>query len=450
MRPLETGEAGGRPGRVGERQAASVSEGNRALVTDTLMERVCEAKNLNQAFRRVKANRGSPGVDSMTVQDLGPWLKANKEELVASLLDGSYQPREVRGVEIPKPGGGVRQLGIPTVVDRLVQQAILQVLDPEWDGTFSESSYGFRRGRSAHDALRAAQGYVAEGRTIVVDLDLDKFFDRVNHDVLMGRVARRVADKRVLRIIRRFLEAGIMKQGVCVFRHEGTPQGGPLSPLLSNLLLDELDKELERRGHRFCRYADDVNIYVKSKAAGERVMASVTRFVEKRLRLRVNRQKSAVAHVRERKFLGYRLLAGGRLTIAPESLKRAKGRIREITRRNRGVSLDRTISELNSFLTGWVTYFRLAEGKTHLQRMDEWIRRKLRCVRLKQRKRGRSVTAFLVSLGVPRKRARALGGSGRGWWRMAGSPQATEAMTIQWFKDQKLVSLTERYLELQH
>ena len=450
MRPLETGEAGGRPGRVGERQAASVSEGNRALVTDTLMERVCEAKNLNQAFRRVKANRGSPGVDSMTVQDLGPWLKANKEELVASLLDGSYQPREVRGVEIPKPGGGVRQLGIPTVVDRLVQQAILQVLDPEWDGTFSESSYGFRRGRSAHDALQAAQGYVAEGRTIVVDLDLEKFFDRVNHDVLMGRVARRVADKRVLRIIRRFLEAGIMKQGVCVFRHEGTPQGGPLSPLLANLLLDELDKELERRGHRFCRYADDLNIYVKSKAAGERVMASVTRFVEKRLRLRVNRQKSAVAHVRERKFLGYRLLAGGRLTIAPESLKRAKGRIREITRRNRGVSLDRTISELNSFLTGWVTYFRLAEGKTHLQRMDEWTRRKLRCVRLKQRKRGRSVTAFLVSLGVPRKRARALGGSGRGWWRMAGSPQATEAMTIQWFKDQKLVSLTERYLELQH
>ena len=386
----------------------------------------------------------------MTVQDLGPWLKANKEELVASLLDGSYQPREVRGVEIPKPGGGVRQLGIPTVVDRLVQQAILQVLDPEWDGTFSESSYGFRRGRSAHDALRAAQGYVAEGRTIVVDLDLEKFFDRVNHDVLMGRVARRVADKRVLRIIRRFLEAGIMKQGVCVSRHEGTPQGGPLSPLLSNLLLDELDKELERRGHRFCRYADDVNIYVKSKAAGERVMASVTRFVEKRLRLRVNRQKSAVAHVRERKFLGYRLLAGGRLAIAPESLKRAKGRIREITRRNRGVSLDRTISELNSFLTGWVTYFRLAEGKTHLQRMDEWTRRKLRCVRLKQRKRGRSVTAFLVSLGVPRKRARALGGSGRGWWRMAGSPQAAEAMTIQWFTDQKLVSLTERYLELQH
>ena len=450
MRPLESGEAGSRPGPVGERQATSESEGNRALVRDTLMERVCEAKNLNRAFRRVKSNRGSPGVDSMTVQDLGPWLKANKEELVASLLDGSYQPREVRGVGIPKPGGGVRQLGIPTVVDRLVQQAILQVLDPEWDGTFSESSYGFRRGRSAHDALLAAQGYVAEGRTIVVDLDLEKFFDRVNHDVLMGRVARRVADKRALRIIRRFLEAGIMKQGVCVSRHEGTPQGGPLSPLLANLLLDELDKELERRGHRFCRYADDVNIYVKSKAAGERVMASVTRFVEKRLRLRVNGQKSAVAHVWERKFLGYRLLAGGRLTIAPESLKRAKGRIREITRRNRGVSLDRTISELNSFLTGWVTYFRLAEGRTHLQRMDEWTRRKLRCVRLKQRKRGRSVTAFLVSLGVPRKRARALGGSGRGWRRMAGSPPATEAMTIQWFTDLRLVSLTERYLELQH
>jgi len=344
----------------------------------------------------------------------------------------------------------MRQLGIPTVKCRFVQQAILQVLDPLLDPTFSESSYGFRPGRSAHQALRRASEYVAEGRLIVVDMDLEKFFDRVNHDVLMERLARRIADKRLLRIVRRLLEAGIMKDGVVIERYEGTPQGGPLSPLLANLLLDELDKELERRGHRFCRYADDCNIYVKSKAAGERVMASVTRFLEKRLRLRVNRTKSAVAFVGERKFLGYRLLAGGRLTIAPESLERAKGRIREITRRNRGVSLGRIISELNSFLTGWVTYFRHASAKTHLIRMDEWIRRKLRCVRLKQRKRAKPIADFLRELGVPEWRAWILALSGKGWWRMAGSRPAAEAMTLQWFKEQGLVSLTERYLALRH
>jgi RNA-directed DNA polymerase len=412
------------------------------------MERICAPENLNRAYKRVKSNRGSPGIDGMTVAELAPWLKAHGEELVASLLDGSYKPEPVRGVEIPKPGGGVRQLGIPTVKDRFVQQAILQVLDPLLDPTFSESSYGFRPGRSAHQALRKASEYVAEGRLIVVDMDLEKFFDRVNHDVLMERLARRIADKRLLRIVRRMLEAGIMKDGVVIERYEGTPQGGPLSPLLANLLLDELDKELERRGHRFCRYADDCNIYVKSKAAGERVMASVTRFLEKRLRLRVNRTKSAVAYVEERKFLGYRLLAGGKLSIAPESLERAKGRIREITRRNRGVSLGRMISELNSFLTGWVTYFRLASAKGHLTRLDEWIRRKLRCVRLKQRKRAKPIADFLRELGVPEWRAWILALSGKGWWRMAGSPPAAEAMTLQWFKEQGLVSLTERYLAL--
>jgi RNA-directed DNA polymerase len=413
------------------------------------MERICEPAKLNRAYKRVKSNRGSPGIDGMTVAELAPWLKAHGEELVRSLLEGSYEPEPVRGVEIPKPGGGVRQLGIPTVKCRFVQQAILQVLDPLLDPTFSESSYGFRPGRSAHQAVRKASEYVAEGRLIVVDLDLEKFFDRVNHDVLMGRLARRIADKRLLRIVRRLLEAGIMKDGVVIERFEGTPQGGPLSPLLANLLLDELDKELENRGHRFCRYADDCNIYVKTKAAGERVMASVTRFLEERLRLRVNRTKSAVAYVEERKFLGYRLLAGGKLAIAAESLARAKDRIREITRRSKGVSLSRMISELNSYVTGWVTYFRYASAKKHLTGMDEWMRRKLRCVRLKQRKRGRSVSSFLRSLGVPRERARILGVSGRGWWRMAGSPPAAEAMTLQWFKEQGLVSLTERYLALQ-
>jgi RNA-directed DNA polymerase len=444
------GDAGSGTAAGGERQATTASEGNRALATDVLMEKVCERENLNRAYKKVKSNRGAPGVDDMSVDELGPWLKVHREEVVQGLLEGSHQPQAVLGIEIPKPGGGVRQLGIPTVVDRLVQQAILQVLSPLIDPTFSESSYGFRPGRSAHQALQRAKEYVAEGRKIVVDVDLEKFFDRVDHDVLMSRLARRVEDKRLLRIVRRFLEAGMLKHGAFVKRDEGTPQGGPLSPLLGNLLLDELDQELERRGHRFCRYADDCNIYVQTHAAGERVMASVTRFLEERLRLRVNATKSAVAHVSERKFLGHRLLAGGRLGIAPQSLERAKDRVRKITRRSRGVNIERMISELNSFLTGWVTYFRHASAKSHLREMDEWIRRKLRCARLRQRKRGRSMTAFLVSLGVPTKRARSLGGSGRGWWRIAGSPQANEAMCRQWFQKLGLVSLTERYLELQN
>jgi RNA-directed DNA polymerase len=283
-----------------------------------------------------------------------------------------------------------------------------------------------------------------------VDLDLEKFFDRVNHDLLMARLARRVADKRLLRIVRRFLEAGMMSNGVCVERHEGTPQGGPLSPLLANLLLDDLDKELERRGHRFCRYADDCNIYVQSQAAGERVLASVTQFLEGKLRLRVNHAKSAVAHTQERKFLGHRLLAGGRLGVAPVSLQRAKDRIRQITRRNRGVELKRIISELNSFLTGWVAYFRHASCRSYLQELDGWIRRKLRCVRLKQRKRAVSIAQFLQSLGVPKNRSWTTAACGKGWWRMAQTPAAHQAMPPAWFKAQGLISLTERYATLQH
>jgi RNA-directed DNA polymerase len=317
------------------------------------------------------------------------------------------------------------------------------------DPTFSESSYGFRRGRNAHQAVKQAAEFVAEGRNIVVDVDLAKFFDRVNHDMLMARVARHVSDKRLLQIIRRFLEAGMMWDGVCVERYEGTPQGGPLSPLLANLLLDDLDKELERRGHRFCRYADDCNIYVRTQKAGDRVLRSVTRFLEEELRLRVNQGKSAAAPVQERQFLGYRILWDGRLVIAPRSLERAKRRIRQITRRNRGISLEQMIGKLNSYLTGWVTYFRYAACKTHLQRLDEWIRRKLRCVRLKQRKRAKSIADFLQSLGVPEWSAWILALSGKGWWRKAGAPQANQAMSIAWFKAQGLVSLSERYAELQ-
>ena len=428
-------------------QAFTALDRGRAL-TGSLMEQICERNNLNRAYKRVKANKGAAGVDGMTVSELLGWLVEHKEEFVTSLLDGTYQPQMVRGVQIPKSGGGMRQLGIPTVVDRLVQQAILQVLEPLIDPTFSEASYGFRPRRNAHEALRRGADYVRAGRGIVVDIDLEKFFDRVNHDVLMVRVARRVADKRLLRIIRRFLEAGLMQDGVCVARHEGTPQGGPLSPLLANVLLDDLDKELERRGHCFCRYADDCNIYVQTMAAGERVMASVTQFLEKKLHLRINREKSAVAWVGERSFLGHRILAGGRLVIAPKSLDHLKERVRAITRRNRGAGFERVIQELNAFLPGWVTYFRYAEGKTHLRETDEWIRRKLRCVRLKQRKRAKPIADFLMSLGVPEWRAWILAGSGKGWWRMACSPQAHEAMSTAWFRKLGLVSLTERYAVL--
>jgi len=385
----------------------------------------------------------------MTVKQLGGWIKRHKQTFIASLLDGTYQPQPVRGVQIPKPGGkGMRQLGIPTVVDRLVQQAMVQVLEPILDPTFSASSYGFRPGRSAHDALAKAKGYVAEGSVIVVDIDLEKFFDKVNHDILMARLGRWVGDKRMLKIIGRLLRAGMMQNGVCVSREEGTPQGGPASPILANLLLDDLDKELEKRGHKFCRYADDCNIYVQSKAAGERVLASVTTFLEQKLKLRVNRDKSAVAYITERKFLGHRLLPGGELGIAPQSLERAKERVRQITRRNRGVSLPDVIGELNQFLTGWVAYFRYAKCKSHLQRLDEWIRRKLRCLRLKQRKRAGPIAQFLQQLGVPEWRAWIGALSGKGWWRMSGSPPAMEGMNMAWMESQGLVSLVQRYGQL--
>jgi RNA-directed DNA polymerase len=448
LRHGDPGEGGTGPGASEEQQTPTALDPARAL-TEHLMEEVCQLDNLDQAYRRVKANKGAPGVDGMTIDELPAWFAAHKQEFLAALQDGSYEPQPVRGVQIPKPGGGVRQLGIPTVVDRLVQQALLQVLEPMLDPTFSDSSYGFRPGRGAHDALAQAQKYVAEGRTTVVDMDLEKFFDRVNHDILMARLARRVADKRLLRIVRRFLEAGLMQDGVCVARHEGTPQGGPLSPLLANLLLDDLDKELERRGHCFCRYADDCNIYVQSQAAGERVLASVTRFLEDVLRLRVNREKSAVAPIEERKFLGHRLLRGGTLGIAPKSLERAKARIREITGRSRGISFEQMIRELNSFLTGWVTYFRYAACKNHLTGLDSWIRRKLRCVRLKQCKRTKTIVDFLSRLGVPTWNAWRTALSGKGWWRLAGSPCATHAMSNRWFESLELVNLVHRYVTLQ-
>lgn len=444
-----SGNGGTEPAASEEPQALTATNHARAL-TQRLMEEVTSRENLNRAYRRVKANKGAAGIDGMTLEELPAWIAEHQQELIASLLDGSYRPQPVRGKEIPKPGGGVRQLGIPTVVDRLVQQAILQVLEPILDPTFSDSSYGFRPGRSAHQAVQQASEYVAEGRGIVVDMDLEKFFDRVNHDILMSRLARRVDDKRLLKIIRRFLQAGMMQHGVCTERHEGTPQGGPLSPLLANLLLDDLDRELTRRGHTFCRYADDCNIYVRSRAAGERVLASLTRFLEGTLRLRVNRQKSAVAHVSERKFLGYRLLAGGRLTIAPASLQRAKDRLRQITRRNRGVSFAAVLGEINSFTTGWVTYFRHAAARSALRELDRWIRRKLRCVRLKQRKRAKSIATFLQSLGVSWNQSWTTATCGKGWWRMSGTPSAHHGMSNRWFETQGYRSLEVRFVSLQN
>jgi len=447
MRPVDFGEAGSGSETNEERQSFTAVDQQRAL-TQNLMERVVLPSNLNVAYRRVKANKGSWGIDRMTVEELSPWLSTHKGQLIEQLITGTYTPHQIRGVQIPKPNGGVRQLGIPTVVDRLVQQAILQVLEPILDTTFSQASHGFRPRRSAHTALKQAQAHVADGHVIVVDVDLEKFFDRVNHDVLMGRLYRWVGDKRLLRIIRRFLEAGMLQEGVKIRRVEGTPQGGPLSPLLANLLLDDLDKELERRGHRFCRYADDCNIYVRSKQAGARVMRSITRLLETKLRLRVNQAKSSVAHVQERKFLGYRLLSGGRLGIAPASLKRVKERIREITRRNRGVSMGTVIRELKEYLTGWVTYFRYAQCLGHLKQLDSWLRRKVRCYRLKQRKRAKPIADFLMDQGVPEWRSWILALSGKGWWRMSGSPQANEAMSIQWFQEVGLINLTSRYLLL--
>jgi len=434
----------------GQRQTLTAFDQQRAL-TNNLMEQICDPQNLIRAYRRVRSNKGKPGVDGMTVHELADWLRNNHAALKASLLDGTYQPQPVRGAQFRKPEGGQRQLGIPVAVDRLVQQAILQVLNPILDPTFSNSSYGFRPGRDAHMALEQARKYVAqEGREIVVDLDLEKFFDRVNHDILMSRIARRIGDKRLLRIIRRFLQADMMQDGVCVTRDQGTPQGGPLSPLLANLLLDDLDQELERRGHRFCRYADDCNIYVRSLTAGQRVMESVVQFLEKKLRLRVNREKSAVAPVGERKFLGHRLLLNGKLGIASKSIKRAKEKIRQITRRNRGVSLARVIVELNLFLIGWITYYRYAACRFDLQGLDAWIRRKLRCYRLKQRKRGKSLAGFLQQLGASPSLAHRLASSGKGWWRLSLARPVHQAMSTDWFATQGLTSLVSKYDALQH
>src|SRR5229473_2385382 len=402
---------------------------------EQLMEEVCGRENCQRALRRVKANKGSAGIDGMKVSELPGYLKQHWPAIREQLLSGTYQPQPVRRVEIAKPDGGVRKLGIPTVLDRFIQQAVMQVLQRRWDPTFSEHSHGFRPQRSAHQAVAKAQQYIAEGNRWVVDLDLEKFFDRVNHDKLMAAIARRVNDKRMLKLIRAILESGVMENGLVSPVEEGTPQGGPLSPLLSNLVLDELDRELERRRHRFVRYADDCNIYVASERAGKRVMQSVTGFIRRRLKLKVNETKSAVARPQDRKFLGFSFTGGRepKRRIAPKALDRCKQKIRELTRRTRGISLEQMTKELATYLRGWKSYFGFCQTPSLLKILDQWIRHRLRSMIWKQWKRGKQRYGKLRQRGVGKELAAQTAGSPRGPWRVANSPALSIALPLAYF-----------------
>ena len=401
-------------------EASSAGSGDGRPGSSDLMEQACERQNLRAALKRVRQNAGSPGIDGMTVGELPGYLRVHWPRLREELLAGRYQPQPVRRLAIPKPGGGERELGIPTVLDRFIQQALLQVLQPLFDPTFSDASYGFRPGRSAHEAVRRAQAYVQEGRSIVVDIDLEKFFDRVNHDILMGRLAKRIADRRILRLIRRYLNAGVLANGVVIERDEGTPQGGPLSPLLANVLLDEVDKELERRGHAFVRYADDLNVYVRTQRSGERVMTSLRKLFVK-LKLRVNETKSKVTRATKSRFLGFSFwIAAGRTIrrrVAPQAIVRMKQRVRELTRRSAGRSLAQMCKPLGTYLSGWKAYFRLADTPRAFADIDGWVNHRLRAVQLKHWKRGRVIYRELVARGMPPEAARRVAANSRRWWR---------------------------------
>src|ERR1700677_2787950 len=414
--------------------------------TNRLMEEVCERENLKEALRRVKANQGSAGVDGMTVSGISDYLKQHWPAIREQLLNGTYEPKPVRRVEIPKPDGGVRKLGIPTVLDRFIQQAVMQVLQRQWDRTFSDHSYGFRPGRSAHQAVAQAQQYIARGNGWVVDLDLEKFFDRVNHDRLMGQIAKRIEDKRLLKLIRAFLNAGVMENGLVGPSVEGTPQGGPLSPLLSNLVLDELDRELEGRGHRFVRYADDCNIYVRSERAGQRVMESIVRFITHRLKLKVNEAKSAIARPKQRKFLGFSFTGERepRRRIAPKVIARFKERIREQTHRTRGISLTQMVKELATYLRGWLGYFGDCQTPSVLHGLERWLRRRLRSMVWKQWKRGRTRFRELRKRGVAKDLAAPTAGSPHGPWRLAKSPALNIALPNAYFAELGLPPMVMR------
>jgi RNA-directed DNA polymerase len=437
-----TGEARSAPSQEAEACAARTSL-ERPAVAGPSMEAVVERENLKKALAQVKRNKGAAGIDGMSVDDLPSYLKEYWPTIRVQLLEGTYKPQPVRRVEIPKASGGTRPLGIPTVLDRFVQQAVMQVLQADWDGTFSETSFGFRPGRSAHQAVEQAQAYIASGHGFVVDIDLEKFFDQVNHDILMGLVAKRIADKRLLKLLRGFLTAGVMEGGLVSPTEEGTPQGGPLSPLLSNLMLDVLDKELEKRGHRFVRYADDCNIYVRSQKAGERLMAGIEKFLAKRLKLKVNKTKSAVAKPSVRKFLSFSFTGGkeARRRIAPQAIARFKARVRELTRRTGGRSLAQVIKELSSYLSGWRGYFGFCQTPSVLRVLDQWTRRRLRAIAWKQWKHGPVRFVELRRCGVGRDLAAQTAGSPHGPWRLANSPALSIALPNRLLSSLGLASL---------
>jgi group II intron reverse transcriptase/maturase len=430
-----------------ELQVKGAGEQKRALAMN-LMQVVCSHDNIKRAYKQVKQNKGVAGVDGMPVDKFAEWYVKGGEPLLEALQSGKYQPQAVKLAEILKPNGGKRKLGIPTVTDRIIQQAIAQVLSPIYEQQFSDHSYGFRPNRSAHQSLKKASEYVESGNKVVVDLDLKNFFDVVNHNRLMHRLTETIGDKPLLRLIRKYLQSGIMTDGAVSQRTEGTPQGSPLSPLLSNIVLDELDKELERRGHKFVRYADDCNIFVRSQLAGERVMQSISNFIEDKLKLQVNTEKSQVCSSNQTKFLGYTIQWDGNLSIAAGSLKRMKDKIRRITKRSRGRSFVQIISELTPVLRGWLQYFQYARCHKLLQNLDAWIRRKLRCYRIKQCKRTITLQRFLESLGIVKRQSWLLALSGKGYWRKSKCPQASQAMGIRWFEEQGLFDLTLNYERL--
>ena len=441
-------EIQGKEGAYSDLSAMSKLKTKSKLNTENLLEKIVDKRNFFEAYKKVVANKGSSGIDGMRVDELLTYLQENYEILKANLLSGSYKPLPVRRVEIPKPNGGIRLLGIPTVIDRLIQQAINQVINPIFDKEFSNSSYGFRPKRSAHMALEQAQRHINEGYKYVVDMDLEKFFDKVNHDILMNLISRKIEDKRVLKLIRQYLNSGIMVNGALVKSEEGAPQGGPLSPLLSNILLDELDKELEIRGHRFCRYADDCNIYVKSKRAGERVLKSITKFLEQNLKLKVNTEKSAVSSPTRRKFLGYGFYyrkGGIGFRVHDKSYERLKEKIRKITNRNISMNFNYRIKKLNEIIVGWVNYFKLADMKAKLVELDGWIRRRLRACVWKTWKKVKTKFNNLIKLGISKDKSWEYANTRKSYWRISNSPILSKTITNQRLINHGFKSLSSQY-----